>query len=121
MKLEAKRKWIAIAVATGFGLAPIAIAQAEDGIADYKPVEGVSGTIKSVGSDTMNNMMTLWAEGFKKMYPNVTVEIEGKGSATAPPALISGAAQFGPMSRLMKADEEAAFEKKFGYKPTAIA
>lgn len=87
----------------------------------YKPTVGVSGTIKSVGSDTMNNLMALWAEGFKKHYPSVKVEVEGKGSATAPTALISGTANFGPMSRMMKADEIDAFEKKFGYKPTAIA
>jgi len=87
----------------------------------YKPSVGVSGTIKSVGSDTMNNLMSLWAEGFKKYYPSVKVEVEGKGSATAPTALISGTANFGPMSRMMKADEIDAFEKKFGYKPTAVA
>jgi len=87
----------------------------------YKPSVGVSGTIKSVGSDTMNNLMALWAEGFKKYYPSVKVEVEGKGSATAPTALISGTANFGPMSRMMKADEIDAFEKKFGYKPTAVA
>lgn len=69
---------------------------------EYRPTTGVSGTIKSVGSDTMNNLMTLWAEGFKKTYPNIQVEIEGKGSSTAPPALIGGTAQFGPMSREMK-------------------
>jgi phosphate transport system substrate-binding protein len=88
---------------------------------DYKPVQGVSGAIKSVGSDTMNNLMTLWAESFKKHYPSVTVEVEGKGSTTAPPALISGAANFGPMSREMKQKEIDDFEKAFGYKPTAIA
>lgn len=87
----------------------------------YKPAVGVSGTIKSVGSDTMNNLMSLWAEGFKKHYPSVKVEVEGKGSATAPTALISGTANFGPMSRMMKADEIDAFEKKFGYKPTAVS
>ncbi|MCK6478768.1 MAG: phosphate ABC transporter substrate-binding protein [Planctomycetes bacterium] len=87
----------------------------------YKPVEGVSGNIKSVGSDTMNNEMTLWAEGFRKHYPNVQVEIEGKGSTTAPVALIAGTAQFGPMSRDMKAKEIDDFEAKFGYKPTGIA
>ncbi len=87
---------------------------------DYKPAQGVSGTIKSVGSDTMNNLMTLWAEGFKKIYPAVTVEIEGKGSSTAPPALIEGAANFGPMSRTMKEKEIDDFQKAFGYKPTAV-
>jgi len=87
---------------------------------DYRPVSGVSGSIKSIGSDTLNNLMTLWAEGFKAAYPNVKIEIEGKGSSTAPPALIAGTAQFGPMSRPMKAAEIDAFEKKYGYKPTAI-
>lgn len=88
---------------------------------EYKASTGVSGTLKSVGSDTMNNLMTLWAEGFKKFYPNVKIEVEGKGSSTAPPALIGGTASLGPMSRPMKADEIDAFEKKFGYKPTALS
>ncbi len=86
----------------------------------YKPVQGISGSIKSVGSDTLNNLMTLWAEGFKNMYPNVTIEIEGKGSSTAPPALIAGTASFGPMSREMKQQEMDEFEAKYGYKPTAL-
>ena len=86
----------------------------------YKKSSGVSGNVNSIGSDTLNNLMTLWAEGFKKAYPSVNVQIEGKGSSTAPPALISGTAQLGPMSRLMKSEEIDAFEKKYGYKPTAI-
>ena len=86
----------------------------------YKPAQGVSGSIKSVGSDTMNNEMTLWAEGFKSRYPNVQIEIEGKGSSTAPPALIEGTATFGPMSREMKSKEIDDFEKKFGYKPVGL-
>jgi phosphate transport system substrate-binding protein len=87
---------------------------------DYKPVAGVSGSIKSVGSDTMNNLMTLWSEGFLGFYPAVRVEIEGKGSSTAPPALIAGTATFGPMSRAMKPAEQDAFEKRFGYKPVQL-
>ncbi|MBP7831311.1 MAG: phosphate ABC transporter substrate-binding protein [Kiritimatiellae bacterium] len=86
----------------------------------YQPVEGISGTIKSVGSDTLNNLMTLWAEGFRKMYPNVQIEIEGKGSSTAPPALIEGTATFGPMSRPMKEKEIDEFKQKYGYAPTAL-
>jgi len=86
----------------------------------YTQVEGVSGTLKSIGSDTMNNLMTLWAEGFLKMYPNVQIEIEGKGSSTAPVALVSGTAHFGPMSREMKGAEIDAFEKQYGYKPTML-
>ena len=86
----------------------------------YTKVSGVSGNINSVGSDTMNNLMTLWCEGFNKYYPNVRCQIEGKGSSTAPPALIEGTAQFGPMSRAMKGKEIDAFEKAFGYKPIDV-
>jgi len=86
----------------------------------YKPASGVTGQLKSIGSDTLNNEMTLWAEAFKGFYPNVKIEIEGKGSSTAPPALIEGTAQFGPMSRPMKSSEIEAFEKKYGYKPSSF-
>src|SRR5215831_495267 len=86
----------------------------------YEKVSGVSGNLNSIGSDTLNNLMTLWAEGFRALYPNVNIQIEGKGSSTAPPALIEGTAQLGPMSREMKAAEIDAFEKKYGYKPTEI-
>lgn len=86
----------------------------------YKAVSGVSGNVSSIGSDTLNNLMTLWAESFNKFYPNARIQIEGKGSSTAPPALISGTAQLGPMSREMKGTEVDGFEKKYGYKPTPI-
>jgi len=86
----------------------------------YEKVSGVSGNLNSIGSDTLNNLMTLWAEGFRAIYPNVNIQIEGKGSSTAPPALIEGTAQLGPMSREMKAAEIDPFEKKYGYKPTEI-
>jgi len=92
----------------------------ETGISPYQKTSGVSGNINSIGSDTMNNLMALWGEAFQKMYPNARIQIEGKGSSTAPPALISGTAQFGPMSRQMRATEIDQFESKFGYKPTEI-
>lgn len=86
----------------------------------YQRASGVSGSLSSVGSDTMINMMTLWAETFRKFYPNVKIQVEGKGSTTAPPALISGTSQFGPMSRAMRATEIDQFEAKYGYKPTEL-
>lgn len=86
----------------------------------YEAVQGVSGSVKSIGSDTLNNVVTGWMDSFKKFYPAVATEMEGKGSATAPPALTEGQSQFGPMSRPMKADEMDKFEKKHGYKPTGV-
>jgi phosphate transport system substrate-binding protein len=95
--------------------------QADPALKAYQPAAGISGNLNSIGSDTLNNVMTLWAEGFRKYYPSVNVQVEGKGSATAPPALIQGTAQLGPMSREMKKEEEEEFEKTFGYKPTRIS
>jgi phosphate transport system substrate-binding protein len=90
------------------------------GIPAYQKTSGVSGNLSSVGSDTCNNLMTYWAEEFQKQYPNVRIQIEGKGSSTAPAALIAGTSQVGPMSRPMKAEEIDQFEKKYGYKPTEV-
>jgi phosphate transport system substrate-binding protein len=92
----------------------------DPGLQPYQQTSGVSGSINSIGSDSLNNVMTLWAETFGKFYPNAKVQIEGKGSSTAPPALIAGTAQLGPMSRAMKGTEIDQFEKKYGYKPTQI-
>lgn len=90
-------------------------------IKPYKKVSGISGNLTSIGSDSLINLMAFWTEGFQKAYPGVKFQIEGKGSSTAPPALIEGTAQFGPMSRAMKSSEKDAFTKKYGYAPTEIA
>jgi phosphate transport system substrate-binding protein len=104
-----------------FGTGAVAAqVQVDSGLPAYKAASGVSGNLSSVGSDTLNNLMTFWAELFAKYYPSAKVQIEGKGSSTAPPALIAGTAQLGPMSREMKGSEIDQFEKKYGYKPTAL-
>ncbi|MGC9518709.1 MAG: substrate-binding domain-containing protein, partial [Desulfuromonadaceae bacterium] len=92
----------------------------DENLKDYVIVGGVSGNLNSVGSDTLNNLMTYWAEEFRAKYPNVNIQVEGKGSSTAPPALIQGTAQLGPMSRKMKDSEIEKFEERYGFKPTAI-
>ncbi len=90
------------------------------GIPAYEKTSGVSGNLSSVGSDTLANLMTLWAEAFKRFYPGVNIQVQAAGSSTAPPALTEGTANLGPMSRKMKANEIQAFENRHGYKPTAI-
>ncbi len=87
---------------------------------EYKKTSGISGNLSSVGSDTLANMMTFWAEEFKRTYPNVNVQIQAAGSSTAPPALTESTSNLGPMSRKMKSREIEAFEKRYGYKPTAV-
>jgi phosphate transport system substrate-binding protein len=110
---------LAIVVTAG-GLLRAQALRVDAGLPAYRKVSGISGSLSSVGSDTMNNMMTLWAERFRKFYPNVKVQVEGKGSSTAPPALIAGTAQLGPMSRQMRATEIDQFEQRYGYRPTEL-
>lgn len=115
--------FVSLALASGlvFGVAAASAQVEVDGaLPQYERTSGVSGNINSIGSDTLNNLMTLWAESFRAVYPNVNIQIEGKGSSTAPPALIEGTAQLGPMSRPMKSSELDKFEQEFGYKPTAV-
>jgi len=96
------------------------VVQVDPAIPAYQRGPAVSGNLNSVGSDTMNNLMTYWGEAFAKIYPTVRIQVEGKGSSTAPPALIAGTAQLGPMSRDMKPEEVDAIEKRHGFKPTQI-
>ncbi len=114
------KKFVSAAAVMGALTTSALALDVDPALKDYKKLSGVEGSMKSVGSDTLNNVMALWAEGFKKEYPSVKIEVEGKGSGTAPPALIGGTAQFGPMSRPMKSGEIDDFEKKYGYKPAAL-
>lgn len=109
---------LAIAALTA-GTANAAV-EVDQNLHDYERASGVSGNLSSVGSDTLANLMTLWAEAFKRNYPNVNVQIQAAGSSTAPPALTEGTSNLGPMSRKMKSGEIEAFENKYGYKPTEI-
>ena len=106
-------------VAAGVGTMA-ASAAVDPALPAYSKTSGVSGNLSSVGSDSLANLMTLWAEEYKRSYPNVNIQIQAAGSSTAPPALTEGTANLGPMSRPMKDNEIQAFEEKYGYKPTAI-
>lgn len=120
MKLNKLLLALGVASTLGFANNAAAVVDVDAGLAEYKAISGVSGNVSSVGSDTLANLMTLWAEAFKRQYPNVNIQIQAAGSSTAPPALTESTSNLGPMSRKMKDKEIASFEKKFGYKPTPI-
>jgi len=114
-----KRYFLIALVMTGIGNRVLAADQL-DSLPVYERASGVSGNLSSVGSDTLANLMTFWAEEYKKIYPNINIQIQAAGSSTAPPALTEGTSNFGPMSRSMKDNEIQAFEKKHGYPPTPV-
>ena len=109
---------LAIALATA--AQTFAVSSVDEALPEYTKASGVSGNVSSVGSDTLANLMTLWSEEFKRLYPNVNIQVQAAGSSTAPPALTEGTSNLGPMSRKMKDKEIEAFETRHGYKPTAI-
>jgi phosphate transport system substrate-binding protein len=90
------------------------------GVPEYKPGSSLSGTIRSVGADTMEELMKLWIADFQKICPGVKIDMEAKASGTAGPALTNGTADLGPVAREMLPDEEKQFTDKFGYKPFAV-
>ncbi|PPD39851.1 MAG: phosphate-binding protein [Methylobacter sp.] len=123
MNLSFKARSLVLAtgfVSALFASAVSAVQSVDADVPEYQKASGVSGNLSSVGSDTLANQMTLWAEAFNRLYPNVNIQIQAAGSSTAPPALTEGTSNLGPMSREMKDDELEAFEGKYGYKPTAI-
>ncbi|HEY3698149.1 MAG TPA: phosphate ABC transporter substrate-binding protein PstS family protein [Spongiibacteraceae bacterium] len=120
MKINAILRGAALVAAMSSAALVHAKNEVDADLPTYTKASGVSGNLSSVGSDTLANLMTMWAEEYKRQYPNVNIQIQAAGSSTAPPALTEGTSNLGPMSRKMKDEEIGAFEKKFGYKPTAV-
>lgn len=118
--MHLKGPLIALALVLTLGVTSARAADVDPAIPAYQKVSGISGNLSSVGSDTLANLVTLWAESFKREYPNLNIQIQAAGSSTAPPALTEGTASIGPMSRKMKDSEVQAFEQRFGYRPTAV-
>jgi len=115
------KKSLIFGVAAALGISTgVAVADVDPNLPSYERVAGVSGNLSSVGSDTLNNLMTLWAEEFAGVYPNVNIQIQGAGTSTAPPALIEGTSNFGPMSRQMRDSEQRAFEQRYGYPASVV-
>ncbi|MCC5854572.1 MAG: phosphate ABC transporter substrate-binding protein PstS family protein [Idiomarina sp.] len=115
-----KNRFMALFGAAALAFSVQVSADVDPNLPEYTRASGVSGNLNSIGSDTLNNLMTLWAEEFNKFYPNVNVQIQGAGSSTAPPAITEGTASLAPMSRAMRQSEIEAFENRHGYAPYAL-
>ncbi|OAL60197.1 phosphate ABC transporter substrate-binding protein [Halomonas sp. ALS9] len=80
----------------------------------------MSGTLGAVGSDTMAGLMLRWGETLTTRYPEVKLQFQASGSASAPTALVAGTTRLGPMSRPMTADERDNFIERYGYPPLEL-
>tara|TARA_R110000751_G_scaffold307830_1_gene432470 strand:+ start:67636 stop:68607 length:972 start_codon:yes stop_codon:yes gene_type:complete len=110
----------AVIITTVFGLSAHSALAIDSKITKYQSKSTFKGELHSIGSDTLANLMAFWTDEFKTIYPEITVTLHSEGSATAPPALLNGAANIAPMSREMTTNELNAFEVEFGYQPTPI-
>ncbi|RMH12145.1 MAG: phosphate ABC transporter substrate-binding protein PstS family protein [Planctomycetota bacterium] len=109
-----------VGVITCLGLLAAGPVEIDRKFQPYKPEQRVAGDLRTVGSDTLSNLVLLWAQQFSSAHPGVKIQVEAKGSSTGPAALMEGQAQFAPMSRAMKNKERDEFIKKFGYEPVAL-
>src|SRR5262245_10599863 len=71
----------------------------------YEPPAGLSGRVRSVGSQTVGSLVARWSDAFKVIHPDVVVEIRAGGTGTAFPALINEGVELAPMSRLPTQEE----------------
>ncbi|SDU34390.1 PstS family phosphate ABC transporter substrate-binding protein [Halopseudomonas salegens] len=118
--MKLKQLCVAVSIASAAAFSTVSVAEVDPNLPTYERVGGISGNLSSIGSDTLNNLMTLWAEEFNKLYPNVNIQIQGAGSSTAPPAITEGTANLAPMSRAMRDTEVQTFEERHGYAPYAM-
>ncbi len=86
----------------------------------YELIQGLTGTLHSVGSNRLDAMTFTWIRLFRKSYPGLTITMEARGNFTAAPALTSGYADIAPTVFTFSDNEVATFEQKYGYKPLFI-
>jgi phosphate transport system substrate-binding protein len=69
------------------------------------PGAGPATVIQNKGSDTMVNLAQSWAEAYRKVRPEVSVEVAGGGSGVGIAALMRGAVDIANSSRDLKPKE----------------
>jgi phosphate transport system substrate-binding protein len=94
--------------------AALAIAACGGGGGASKPANTV---IQNKGSDTMVNVAQVWAEEYRKVAPDVEVEVSGGGSGVGIAALIRGTIDVANSSRDIKPSESEQAQRNTG-KPT---
>jgi len=73
--------------------------------------------IQNKGSDTMVNVAQVWAEEYRKVAPDVEVEVSGGGSGVGIAALLKGAVDIANASRDIKPSESEQAAKNTGKQP----
>jgi phosphate transport system substrate-binding protein len=114
--VRSHRWWTAL----GFAFAVTASAATSDTASPDTVFADRQGTLTIVGSDTLSGLVQRWTAMFRARHPDVRVQLQTPGSASAPLALVEGATDLGAMSRPMSEDEQRSFRKRYGYDATGV-
>jgi phosphate transport system substrate-binding protein len=91
-----------------------------DEFPSYESAAGLAGKITSIGESTTTNLVARIAAEFRRMYPDVAIQVISSPMSIGPAALLEGRADLVPMSRPLTPDDINNFTKKYGYPPTEI-
>ncbi len=69
--------------------------------------DNLSGTVSVSGAFALYPMMTVWADQFTKLHPNVQFDVQGGGAGKGMTDTLAGAVDIGMISRSIKPEEEA--------------
>ena len=95
-------------------------ALAGDALPAYESVANLRGVITSIGASTTTNLVARASTQFRRIYPDVRLQVSAGLTSIGPPALLEGRADLVPMSRPLTREEIRAFQAKYGYPPTEI-
>lgn len=96
---------VALALVLGACGGPTPPASSSGG--EGSPGEQLSGTIAVSGAFALYPMMTVWAEEFAKLHPDVQFDVQGGGAGKGMTDTLAGAVDIGMISRAIKPEEEA--------------
>ena len=98
---------LAVALSACGSSAPEAAAVPASDAAQSPAEEQISGVISVSGAFALYPMMTVWADEFSKLHPDVEFDVQGGGAGKGMTDTIAGAVDIGMISRSIK-DEETA-------------
>ena len=86
----------------------------------YESLPNLRGVITSIGASTTTNLVARASTQFRRIYPDVKLQVSAGLTSIGPPALLEGRADIVPMSRPLSPAEIRTFQAKYGYPPTEI-
>ena len=105
----------------GIMLALFGLASSVTPVMSQAAVSKSSTTMTVVGAETLESLMLLWEDAYRRAVPAFKLNFQATMSSSAIQDLIDGKTSIAPVTREMNAEELKAFKAKWNYAPTRIA